>query len=540
MRGGDSFATLEDEFRKLETEGPSAVHWPGVRDRGLAILREQGKDLLPACWLAYALFRTEGFSGLATGLLILDGMCTSYWDEMQPPPARARGRAGVFDWLSERLGPLVEKETPGPSDDLAVVTAFEAAESVAATLDEKLDLETTIAVLVRSLRTPATTARGRLEAAAAERDRAIAAAEQAASGGGGDASGEGGAGADALQGGQPDGSQSGPAGQPTAPPSSAQPQGSAAPSSAGGVAMPSVDLSSGDVGRAVSQLADAMRQVARMLRQANIADARSYSLARTAIWSRVSELPEIDNGRTALPAPDGDTIAFLEQTFAAGAYAAVVEQAEEMQADSPFWLTASRWSASALRKLGPDHEAAAAAVEGQTAVFMSRFADLSSMSFADGMPFADAETLNWLQATRSGGGGGAGDPTAEAAARARALLAGGKGGEAMSLLAGEASKAPSGRDRFSWQLAQATLCLDAGRIADAVALTDHLISRSRSVDLADWDPRLVAMAAETRLRALQHESATTIFAEDDLARRRGQARIDLVQVDAARAFGVGV
>ena len=110
----------------------------------------------------------------------------------------------------------------------------------------------------------------------------------------------------------------------------------------------------------------------------------------------------------------------------------------------------------------------------------------------------------------------------------------------MSLLAGEASKAPSGRDRFSWQLAQATLCLDAGRIADAVALTDHLISRSRSVDLADWDPRLVAMAAETRLRALQHESATTIFAEDDLARRRGQARIDLVQVDAARAFGVGV
>ena len=107
VRGGDSFATLEDEFRKLETEGPSAVHWPAVRDRGLAILREQGKDLLPACWLAYALFRTEGFSGLATGLLILDGMCTSYWDEMQPPPARARGRAGVFDWLSERLGPQI-------------------------------------------------------------------------------------------------------------------------------------------------------------------------------------------------------------------------------------------------------------------------------------------------------------------------------------------------------------------------------------------------------------------------------------------------
>ncbi|WP_453961790.1 TssA family type VI secretion system protein [Amorphus suaedae] len=536
VRDGESFAALEDEFRKLETEGPSAVHWPAVRDRALAVLRQEGKDLLPACWLAYALFRSEGFSGLATGLLILDGMCTTYWDEMQPPPARARGRAGVFDWLAERLGPLVEKETPGPSDDVAVVTAFEAAESIAQTLDEKLALETTIAVLVRALRTLATTARGRLEAAAAERERASAAAEQAASAsdGGTDA---GAPGTDAAAQTPPAGSPSTAPAQASAPPASTP--APAAPSGGSAGAVPSVDFSSGDIGRAVSQLADAMRQVARMLRQASIADARSYSLARTAIWSRVAELPEVENGRTGLPAPDGDSISFLEQTFAAGGYAAVVEQAEEMQSDSPFWLTASRWSATALRKLGPDHEAAAAAVEGQTAVFISRFADLSSMSFSDGTPFVDADTLNWLQATRSGGSGG-GDPTAEGVSRARALLAGGKGGEAMGLLASEASKAPSGRDRFSWQLAQATLCLDAGRIADAVALTDHLIARSRAVDLADWDPGLVAMAAETRLRALQHEGATTIFAEDDLARRRGQARVDLVQVDAARAFGVGV
>jgi type VI secretion system protein VasJ len=541
VRGSDSYTALEEELRKLEMEGPSAVHWPAVRDGGLAILRDEGKDLLPACWLAYALFRTEGFPGLATGLLILDGMCTSYWDEMQPPPARARGRAGAFDWLSERLGPLIEKESPGPSDDLAVATAFEAAESVARTLEEKLTPETTIAVLVRALRTLATTARNRLEAAAAERERAEAAAAAPADTDGGDAaSGVRANGADAVpSGAQPDGTTSPPAQQVSAAPSSNPARAPAATSGNGAVAIPSVDVSSGDVGRAVSQLSDAMRQVARMLRQANIADARSYSLARTAIWSRVAELPDVENGRTALPGPDGDTISFLEQTFAAGAYGAVVEQAEEMQADSPFWLTASRWSSRALRKLGPDHEAAAAAVEGQTSVFLSRFSELSSMSFSDGTPFADADTVNWLQSMLSGSAGG-GDPTAEAVVRARALLAGGKGGEAMGLLASEGRKAASGRDRFSWQLAQATLCLEAGRIAEAVALTDHLILRSRSVDLAEWDPGLVATAAETRLKALQHETAATVFAEDDLARRKGQARVDLVQVDAARAFGVGV
>lgn len=537
VRGGDSYTALEDEFRKLETEGPSAVHWPAVRDRGVAILRDEGKDLLPACWLAYALFRTEGFAGLATGLSILDGMCSAYWEEMQPPPARARGRAGAFDWLSERLGPLIEKETPGPSDDLAIVTAFEAAESIAGTLDEKLAIGTTIAMLVRSLRTFAATARGRLEAAetAKQQAEAAAAASEAAV-----VEADGGSSGDtpsaALT--TPEGGSEAAAAPQQAPPPAAPP--APAPSGNGAAApMPALDLSSGDVGRAVSQLADAMRQVARTLRQAGLADPRSYSLARTAVWSRVAELPEADNGRTAMPGPDSDTVAFIEQTFAAGAYAAVVEQAEEMQADSPFWLTASRWSASALRKLGPEHEAAAAAVEGQTAVFASRFSELSSMSFADGTAFADADTVTWLEGTASGGGGG-GDPTTEAVARARALLAGGKGGEAMGLLASESRKAPSGRDRFSWQLAQATLCLEAGRIAEAVALTDHLISRSRAVDLADWDPGLVAMAAETRLKALQHESAGTIFAEDDLARRKGQARIDLVQVDAARAFGVGL
>lgn len=541
VRGSDSYTALEDEFRKLETEGPSAVHWPAVRDGGLAILRDEGKDLLPACWLAYALFRTEGFAGLATGLLILDGMCSAYWDEMQPPPARARGRVGAFDWLSERLGPLIEKETPAPSDDLTVVTAFEAAESVARTLEEKLALETTIAVLVRALRTMATTARTRLEAADAERNRAEAAVAAAEDTSGGASAVDAGA-QTTGETGQPNGANAAAAPPPGAsPPPAPSPVPAAAASSGNGAAaVPAVDLSSGDVGRAVSQLADAMRQVARMLRQASIADPRAYSLSRTAIWSRVAELPEVDNGRTGLPAPDSDAMAFLEQTFAAGGYAAVVEQAEEMQADSPFWLTASRWSASALRKLGPDHEAAAAAVEGQTAVFLSRYPDLTSMSFSDGTPFTDPETVSWLQSTRSGGGTGGGDPTAEAVVRARALLAGGKGGEAMGLLASEGRKAPSGRDRFSWQLAQATLCLDAGRIAEAVALTDHLISRSRAVDLADWDPGLVAMAAETRLKALQHETAATIFAEEDLARRKGQARVDLVQVDAARAFGAGV
>lgn len=529
VRDGDAFSLVEDELRKLETEGPTAVHWPNVRDRTLAILRDEGKDLLPACWLCYALFRSEGFPGLATGLLILDGMCTSFWDELQPPPQRARGRANVFDWLSERVAPLVDQAEPTPQDDLAIVTAFEAIESLMGELDQKLSIDTTLAVLLRAVRNHAGPARERLERAEQEAERAAeaAAGETVGTDTGSAAPASDAAAAPAV--GEAAGT---PATAATPSPSPAAPVASAP-------AMPAVDLQSGDVERVVSQLADAMQKVARQLRQTSLADPRAYSLLRSAIWSRVMQLPDVEGGRTPMPAPDTGTVALLEQSFGAGGFAAVVEQAEELQGDSPFFLTASRWASAALRKLGSDHEAAADMIDGQTAVFLRRYPELASMSFVDGTPFADAETVSWIQSIQGSGEGG-GDPTAEAAVQAKSLLAAGKGNDAMALLAKEGRTSASGRERFLWRLAQASLCLEAGRIAEAVALTDALVEGSGTVDLADHEPALVARAAEIRVVALQHEAAATVFPEEELARRRNSARVDLVKVDAARAFACSV
>lgn len=542
VRDGAGFTALEDEVRKLETNGPSAVLWPQVRDQALEILRSEGKDLLPACWLCYALYRVEGFHGLATGLALLDEMCAAHWDELQPPAKRVRGRAGVFDWLSERLTPLLENEAPPQSDDLAVVTAFEAVDSLSTLLDERLPLDTTLSVLVRTLRNAAGPARQRLEAADVERQRAETERQQAEEAAAAAAATPSEASENSEAAPVPPAASDGGAAQPApvvTPSAAPSPPPASAPAST--PAVPAVAVQAGDLDRTMSQLGDAMRQVARLLREASAADARSYTLLRTAIWSRVSALPEADGGRSMMPAPDPDMVGLLERDYSAGSYAAVVAQAEEIQADSPFFVTASRWSASALRALGPEFAGAADAVEAHTGFFLRRFPELSSLTFSDGTPFADADTLTWLQSTQaSGGGGGGGDPTAETASKARGLLAGGKAAEAMALLEAKERTSTSGRERFFWQLAKASLCLDAGRIPDAVALAGRLLNEGQAKGLEDFDPDLVADAAEIRLKALLHTAATGVYSEDELAQLRRQARVDLVKIDASRAFAYGL
>ena len=93
LRGTPEFDGLEDEFRKIETGGPTAVDWKTLNRETLAILGGRSKDLVLASRLVYGLHREEGYRGLALGLTIVQGMVDQHWEAMFPPPARERGRA---------------------------------------------------------------------------------------------------------------------------------------------------------------------------------------------------------------------------------------------------------------------------------------------------------------------------------------------------------------------------------------------------------------------------------------------------------------
>lgn len=60
-------------------------NWPEVQNLAAGLLG-QSKDLRIAIWMARALVRQEGLAGLASGMELLEGLLTRYWDTIHPQP----------------------------------------------------------------------------------------------------------------------------------------------------------------------------------------------------------------------------------------------------------------------------------------------------------------------------------------------------------------------------------------------------------------------------------------------------------------------
>ena len=67
-------------------ESSAVNNWRDVRNLSVKILSEQSKDLEAAAWLAEALVRSNGLSGLAFGASLIGGLVERYWDQLYPMP----------------------------------------------------------------------------------------------------------------------------------------------------------------------------------------------------------------------------------------------------------------------------------------------------------------------------------------------------------------------------------------------------------------------------------------------------------------------
>ncbi|MDR1656652.1 MAG: type VI secretion system ImpA family N-terminal domain-containing protein [Deltaproteobacteria bacterium] len=97
----------EERFLKLQTEiarrsGPGSssarVDWAKVVALSGWLLRERGKDLVVAVWLASGLTRTGGLEGLRAGAELLVVMCSRFWATMTPTCQRLGPRLSSLQW----------------------------------------------------------------------------------------------------------------------------------------------------------------------------------------------------------------------------------------------------------------------------------------------------------------------------------------------------------------------------------------------------------------------------------------------------------
>jgi len=553
FRDSAEFEELEAEFRKLETDGPTAVNWKQLNGDTLKVLEGKSKDLVLATRLAYGLFLEEGYPGLAVGLKILKDLNAAHWETMIPPVRRERGRAGALDWLAEKLAPVVEARPPEGDVNAEVYLAHEALLELDSLLEQKLTKsQVALGPLIRALRPLAKDAKTTLEDAKKATEAAaaqeVAAQEAAAAAQEAVPAGEAAAepseqSAPGTEPQTPADEETPPPAQQTAPPTEAsQPAPADAPqpepaTAAAPVAEVDVDMS--NVAGAIRSVANAAKKVAASIRDQDPTDARGYYLSRLAGWSGIHALPVNQEGKTALMPPQKHLVAELAALKEAGNTERLVASAENAFSASIFWLDTHYYLAGAMKDLGAPYEDARNLVIGELACLLTRFPDLAKFTFRDGRPFASAETEEWIaEEVLAGGGGSGGGAISELdkvfSEAAQSALAG-KTVEGLRELKNYVSRCGSGRDWFKAQLKIGEFCLRFELIQPLFALLKSLRAIADDRDLAQWEPDLAVALARLSWQGLNHKNVKQFVADADAVQLKSSVMETLSLLDAGAA-----
>lgn len=458
VRDEPEFESLQAEIGKLSSPTASGtVDWAQVEALAKALLADKGKDMLVAAYLAGAALQQRGLSGLADGLGVLADMVPRYWETLFPPLQRLRGRRNSLLWLIDRIQVHAAEHdwSGGPPQVPELVARLEGSLKVLDGFLGEKDEEGP------SLRPVLTLLRGiPLLSVPDEVPQTVASTVTPT----------------VVPATTSDGTAATPA--PIAPVQPVTAAFSVAPGD--------------DVEQALEQMCRRSGEIADVLLQANLADARAYRLKRQAVWGSLDNPPPAQGGATRIPSPPEQVITVCDRLLASQSDEGLVQFAEGQLTVSPFWLDLNRICCQALERMGAAYAAATAEVSGETARLLARFPGLEVLTFADGRPFADAETRAWLGSLASAGEGEriAPDPLAGGLAQARRWVAEGDPAAAAAVLQEilQTSVTPLQRLRVHIQLCQ--LLLTSRLVANLPSFAQVIVDTIDRHHLDEWEPAL--------------------------------------------------
>jgi len=152
LRSDPVYDSLKEARR--EAEASADGDYSRVISLATTALKEQTKDLQIAAWLTEALYRQEGFAGLATGLQLLRGLLDKFWDTVYPEAEDGdlEFRTSPLDWIGWRFAndirkSAIDKSAEATADYYADLEArlhdcLAALESLTALCDAKFGADT--------------------------------------------------------------------------------------------------------------------------------------------------------------------------------------------------------------------------------------------------------------------------------------------------------------------------------------------------------------------------------------------------------------
>jgi type VI secretion system protein VasJ len=225
----------------------------------------------------------------------------------------------------------------------------------------------------------------------------------------------------------------------------------------------------------------------------------------------------------------------VEQAFAEGA--------------NHFWLDLQYYAFIGQDQAGGEYARVRDLLTTDCALMLERLPGLEQLAFADGTPFADDTTLEWIarhatvrdiergEAMAPVALDSAGKDWAETEAQAMDLAAQQSLDIALAWLQG--LPAPeSGRERFLRQLVMARVAERADRADTALHLLTALDACAAQFQLASWEPALVFEVKQHLLRLLKSRLSRKDADKAALAQRADRLVGELTAIDPARAVAI--
>lgn len=211
-------------------------------------------------------------------------------------------------------------------------------------------------------------------------------------------------------------------------------------------------------------------------------------LSRSLRWCDLVT-PPAEGEQTRVPAPRTSSLAAMQAALSRGDGAEALLAAEKafLEPGGQYCLAIQKVAADAAAMLGLS--ALADLIQRETVALLEQQRSLMSLQFADGTPFVDGETRNWLETLLTPASTGNGESASQwGEVAVQAGVTSNQSGLAEGLKIIDAVATRGRRERTEQDLLKAELCLSNQRSDLAVPLLEALAERLDDHGIAAWDP----------------------------------------------------
>ncbi|MBP1748314.1 MAG: type secretion protein [Deltaproteobacteria bacterium] len=482
IRSDEKFEKLSREVDKMSSPSASgAIDWKKVVDLSSDILANSTKDLLVASYLSIALVKNEGLRGLATGVHVWRDMLTTYWDTLFPTKKRMRGRLNAIDWWLQKTSAAVRDLKPEKWKQEEIDSLYGDLDAIDTFFRENIDDAPPIGPLMSIV------------------GSALAPVEEKA------------------------------VDDAPLPPQPAEPTKTVtAPTAAKPAPVIGPAPSGDDPEPFIKHALDTLRSASALLMKKDTPDGLYFRMNRAISWMTISAPPPSHGGRTMIEAPDEDIRDLFKNMHQSGNWKNLLTACESRIPQYLFWLDLGRYICEALGQLG--YKTVAKEIAGLTKLYVERLSGIEKLTFADGTPFADQATRQWLSDIGGSGSGGSSSSRDDDAVIARiendmtaakSLADSGNIAAAIGQLRDALTRAPSVRERFIRQVRFCRFLRENNQNKLSWPYFREIVEIIDKYRISDWEPALAAEACDVILAGIASANGNGEFRDlgQDIFRR---------------------